>query len=202
MITMRATAMTWLRRLLLLGLTCAFFGTAAVAASPGTGCEVISGVERISHAPGVFVADMHGTAEAPAFLTALLCDLLRSHRAVVLALEYPSIEQHFLDDFLRGGSGESRFALLASPFWSRPTQDGRTSRAMLDLLEWVRQQIASGAPVRVVAFDSLPPGTPNGTTGFDARDAAMAVHLRKEIAKLTPDEFLIIFAGNVHVRKT
>jgi hypothetical protein len=68
---------------------------------------------------------MHGTAEAPAFVRALVCNLLQSGRAVVLALEYPSDEQHFIDEFLRARTRSPEVALLRSPFWTRPTQDGR-----------------------------------------------------------------------------
>jgi len=200
--TRKSGCKVWLRSLIWTALSCLFFGTAASAANPGKGCRTISGVERITHAPGVFVGDMHGTVEAPAFATALVCDLLRSDRGVMLALEYPSSEQHYLEEFLRAGTDKPSSALLASPFWSRATQDGRTSRAMLSLLDWVRRQIASGARIRVVAFDSLPPGTPNGTARIDARDEAMAIYLRQELAKLTPGEFPIVLSGNVHVRKT
>lgn len=145
---------------------------------------------------------MHGTVEAPAFVKSLVCNLLGSGRAVVLALEYPSDEQHFIDQFLHAPVGKPELALLASPFWSRPTKDGRTSRAMLDLLDWVRQRVANGARVRVVAFDSMPTSPLSGAAAFDARDAAMAVRLREELARLAPVEFPVIFTGNVHTRKT
>jgi hypothetical protein len=170
--------------------------------SAAASCEQITGLDRVSHAPGAFVADMHGTVEAPAFVRSLVCNLLRSGRPVVLALEYPSDEQHFINEFLHTIGGKPQVALLSSPFWSRPTQDGRTSRAMLDLLDWVRQQLASGAHVRVVAFDSLPKSPLSGAAAFDARDAEMAVRLREDLARLAPDEFPVIFTGNVHARKT
>ena len=86
--------------------------------------------------------------------------------------------------------------------WKAPTQDGRTSRAMLQLLDWLRGQIADGARVRVVAFGWQPPRGLSGTAGYDARDAAMAARLCQELAALTPREFPIIFTGNVHARKT
>ena len=38
---------------------------------------------------------------------------------------------------------------------NRPLQDRRSSHAVLELLSWVRQQIRSGARVRVVAFDAF-----------------------------------------------
>jgi hypothetical protein len=177
---------------------------AAVAPAVGSAasCKRISGLAPILKATGAFVGDMHGTVEAPAFVKALTCHLLSSGRTVVLALEYPSNQQQFLGAFLHSHASDPERALLASPFWSRPTQDGRTSRAMLQLLEWVRGQIAGGARVRVVAFGWQPPRGLSGTAGFNARDAAMAARLRQELATLTPREFPIIFTGNVHARRT
>jgi hypothetical protein len=109
-----------------------------------------------------------------------VCRLLLSGRAVVLAIGYPRDEQHLIDELLHARALSSQRALLASPFWSRPTEDGRSSRAMLNLLDWVRQQVTRGTRVRIVAFDSLPQpaGTPGGAAAFDARDEAMAVGAR------------------------
>ena len=176
------------------------------AAAPAVGgaatCKRISGIAPVLQAAGAFVGDMHGTVQAPAFVEALTCHLLSSGYAVVLALEYPSNQQRFLDAFLHSHATDPERALLASPFWNRPTQDGRTSRAMLQLLDWIRGQIAGGARVRVLAFGWLPSGGLSGTAGFNARDAAMAARLRQELSGLTPGEFPIIFTGNVHARKT
>lgn len=174
-------------------------GALVPTAGGAAGCAEIVSFNRVLRAPGIFVSDMHGTSEAPAFVRALLCNLLHSDRAVVLALEYPSDEQHFIDQFLHTHTPSPQDALLASPFWSRSTQDGRTSRAMLSLLDWVRRETASGARIRVVAFDELPPSE---SPSFDARDKAMAMRLRKELAKLGAEEIPVIFTGNVHARKT
>lgn len=117
----------------------------------------------------------------------LVCNLLRSRRAVVLGLEYPVAEQRFLGDFLRSPTRQGRRALLASPFWARATQDGRTSRAMLALLDWARAQIAAGARNRVFAFDAPPEtATPDMIGKFDARDAAMAARVSQVLANPGP----------------
>lgn len=166
-------------------------------------CQSIAGFDQVLHARGVLVGDLHGTAEAPAFVRAVVCNLLRARRPVLLALEYPSREQPFIDQFLHAHGNEAKRALLASPFWSRPRQDGRSSRAMLDLLDWVRRQIDGGAPVRVIAFDASSPLTQAGTAQtFDARDAAMADVLRRQLATLAAGELPVIFTGNVHARRT
>jgi hypothetical protein len=185
-------------------LVCVFAAVMPPAVRATTPCEEIVGFNLVSRAPGIFVSDMHGTSEPPAFLRALVCNLVYSGRAVVIALEYPSAEQGFIDEFLRARTPTPQLVLLGSPFWSRPTQDGRTSRAMLSLLEWVRQETANGARIRVVAFDSLPATSnqPGSAASFDTRDRAMAQRLRQELSNAAADEMPVIFTGNVHARKT
>jgi hypothetical protein len=183
-------------------LLCLCIGSIPISVHAASRCQRVSGLARVLQAPGVFVGDLHGTVQAPAFVKALICHLLSAGDAVVLALEYPRDQQHFLDSFLHSHSADPKRDLLASPFWSRPTQDGRTSRAMLQLLEWIRGRIAGGARVRVLAFGWEPPRGLSGTAGFNARDAAMAARLRQELAGLPPGNFPIIFTGNVHARKT
>ena len=180
------------------GLALASRGTIA-----GAECPTISGFdEHVSHAPGVFVADMHGTVEAPAFLSALVCNFSRSGRAVVLGLEYPSAEQEFLEEFLRERSDPAPPALLSTPFWSRSVKDGRTSQGMLNLLYSIREQIRRGARIRLIAFDAPVTGAPKGSAAFDARDKAMADSLRHQLSNRHADEVPLIFTGNVHARKT
>jgi hypothetical protein len=191
-----------MRQMLVRLLTCALF-LAARAAIAGPGCEAISGFDQyLSGVRGVIVADMHGTVEAPAFVGALVCNLAHSGHAVVLGLEYPSAEQHFIEEYLHTRADNPQRALLSSPFWIRSMQDGRTSRGMLDLLYSVRQQIRGGAQIRVVAFDSPPAAALSGTSAFNARDEAMADCLRHELSNLGADEIPVIFTGNVHARKT
>jgi hypothetical protein len=189
-------------QVLVRALTYALSLTASIA-SAAPDCGTISGFDRYpAHARGLFVADMHGTVEAPAFVGALVCNFWQSGHAVALGLEYPSGEQHLLEDFLHARSDSPQLALLSTPFWTRPVQDGRTSRAMLDLLRSVREQIRHGARVRVLAFDSAPTPSLSGTSAFNARDAAMADRLRHELSNIGADEIPLILTGNVHARKT
>ena len=182
-------------------LACALLLVAS-AASAGQECSNIGGfASHLSHARGVFVGDLHGTVESPAFVDALVCNLARSGRPVMLALEYPESEQHFLEEFLRTCTDGPQPALLSSPFWTRPTQDGRSSQAVLDLLYSIRRQLRAGAHIRVVAFDSSPPGHLGGAAAFAARDESMALRLRQLISTAAADEIPVIFTGNVHARK-
>ena len=186
---------TWLVALLLFSLR-----TAGAAAPP---CRDITGFDTsLSNARGLFVADMHGTVQAPAFVGALVCHLTHAGRGVLLGLELPASEQALLDEFVQSGSADARRNLLAGPFWSRPSQDGRSSQAMLGLLESIHDEIRRGARVTVIALDARPDTGLTGTAAFNARDAAMADTLRQHLAAAGKGAFPVIFAGNVHARKT
>ena len=132
------------------------FATPTAFATSKANCAPIAGFsEFIADANGIVVGDMHGTTEAPKFLEALICNLITSGRPVVLALEYPRNEQRYLDSFLGGASelAGARKSLLASPFWARSMQDGRTSAAMLEFLTSLRERIKTGDRIRVIAYD-------------------------------------------------
>lgn len=196
------------RRLILVKLLACIIVLISDAAAAAPGCPMISGFDQyVAHARGVVVGDMHGTVEAPAFLTDLVCNFVHTGRAVVLGLEYPSGDQHFIDEFLRARTDGERPALFSSPFWIRPTQGGRTSQAMFKMLVAIRAQIRSGAPIQVVAFDALSTDRSakdpkDGTAQFDRRDATMAEYLRPKVSNLKATDVAIIFTGNVHARKT
>jgi hypothetical protein len=192
--------MTIGQRLIIVFVTAALLaGRLACAAQ---GCTGIVGFDKyLEHARGLVVGDMHGTVEAPAFVTALVCTLSHSGHPVVLGLEYPSQEQHYLERFLSSKSDSASQELLATPFWSRRSQDGRTSQAMLALLMSAQSEIRAGRHIRVLAFDANPVTGLSGTAAFDARDAGMAEDLRHKLAGLTEGEMPIILAGNVHARK-
>lgn len=84
----------------------------------------------------VVVGERHGTKEIPGFVAALACTALVDGRAVTLALEMPSSETDRLESYLASdGGATARSRLVTSPFWHRPLQDGRSSAAMVDLLE-------------------------------------------------------------------
>jgi hypothetical protein len=49
-------------------------------------CNSIDGIEQVLTAPGVFIGDMHGTQEAPAFLRDLSCHVIRTGKSLVVAM--------------------------------------------------------------------------------------------------------------------
>ncbi|MGE5181931.1 MAG: hypothetical protein ACM31C_07705 [Acidobacteriota bacterium] len=128
--------------------------------------------------------ELHGTEQSPRFVGDVACQAARRGK-VQLALEIPSDEQPRLDRFL--GDGE-RAPLLDGPFWRG--RDGRSSEAMLALLERVRDLRAAGAAISVVAYDA--PGEAD-------RDAAMASFVARA---RDPGAVMVALSGNVHSRRT
>lgn len=135
----------------------------------------------------VLVGEIHGTDQAPAFVGELACAAAAEGTAVTVALEISAREQARLDAYLASaGTPDARAALLAGPFWTRSTQDGRSSTAMLALLERLRRLHADGRRIAVIAVDEERAGT---------RDVDMAEHITRAVH---PGGRVIALLGNVH----
>ncbi|WP_377701651.1 hypothetical protein [Pseudoduganella sp. UC29_71] len=145
-------------------------------------------------APLVVLGEVHGTEEVPVFLARYLCAVAAGGKPVKLALEMPADEQARLDAYIgSAGSPEQTAALLAGPFWRRAFQDGRSSAAMLRLLQSVRAMRAAGMDMEVVAYDS--------GSGGAAREAVMAQQLRAAVARHSGSAFVVL-TGGLHATRT
>lgn len=166
------------------------------SAQPGP-CRPVSGLAGLMRPGGavVLLGEVHGTEQSPAFVGDVLCAAARERIPVALGLEIQPAEQARIDRYLdsRGGA-EDRARLLAGPFWRPSLLDGRTSEAMLRLIERARALRAAGSAVRILAFapDLPEPG---------ARDRAMA-GIVAAAARERPGDLLVAVAGNVHTRLT
>lgn len=149
----------------------------------------------------IVVGEMHGTREVPA-LVAEMADRWSAPRpakaqALVVALEYPQIESVHLQAYFDSDGGEqARNKLLATPFWTRPAQDGRSSHAMLALIESVRKAGREGRLLKLAAFDM---NAAQEAARVD-RDEAMAQNLRAIVAA-NPSARVLALAGNYHARQ-
>lgn len=180
-----------------LHLTAAFLLAAALPAAaqpqPQTqpACEAEPVPAPLLDAPLVVLGEVHGTEQVPAFVARYVCSAAR-RKPVRLALEMPAAEQARLDAFMGGaGTADEQAALLAGPFWRRDFQDGRSSQAMLRMLESLRKMRAAGAPVDVIAYDSSGAG----------REAGMAQHLRAAMARHGGSAFVVL-TGGLHATRT
>jgi hypothetical protein len=118
----------------------------------------------------------------------------RRDSVVLVGLEIPSSAQPSLDAFLDGAGGkEAEDALSQHAFWQREYQDGRSSRAVLDLLAQLRRWRAAGRNLVVQAIDS------ESFTSAAERDVRMAETLSAAIEAWRPTQTLVL-AGDVHSR--
>jgi hypothetical protein len=172
----------------------------AAAAAPKLGADAcgpeIAGADAVI-APGaiVMLGEMHGSREIPGFTGNLACRAAVAGHAVV-GLEIPRVEQAALDRFLASnGSPRDREALVRGAHWHRAEQDGRSSQAMVDLIERVRALRQQGLAVEVLALDNEKYGA------WNDRDAGMARTIL-ERAAAAPASFVVTLTGNLHNRVT
>ncbi len=187
--------MNALRRLLTVSAMLAT-STFALAQSPTfDAAELQSLLDKTAEHRVLLVGEMHGTTEVPALVGELAGGLANTDRSLILGLEIPRSEQARIDTFLRtAGSERDRLTLLEGDFWQREYQDGRSSFAMLELIERARQ-LALKSKVRVLAFDIVPDPEARGA----ARDAAMAKAIEDALNQ-DADAKAVILAGNFHTR--
>lgn len=183
-------AETW-RQALVLGLALAGAGAVPAAANVET-CRPLEGAERwLRSGVVVLLGEIHGTEEAPLALESWVCLAIARGLPTTVALEVPRSEQERLDRYLASaGDAAARADLLSGAFWRRAYQDGRSSRAMADLLERLRLRARGGADLRVTALD---------IEGESGRDTAMAARLADDLRR-DPRRFTVALAGNWHTR--
>jgi len=159
-----------------------------------TDCAEIDGADALIK-PGVFliVGEMHGTQESPEAVGDLVCMALKRGLAVTLGLEIPTSQQVLIDEILGEPDQEKALARLReSEFFKRNHQDGRSSKAMADLILRCRRFSRDGGDVRLTCFDS---------SDGETRDQAMAKRLIAERGRHKQRTTLVL-TGNVHARKT
>lgn len=141
----------------------------------------------------VLIGEQLGTREIPAAVGDLACEAARAGLGVTLALAIPEKEQERINTYLSSaGKPADQDALLRGSFWRKQQQDGRGSRAVMDLIDRARALRASGSAVSVVAMDT-------DMNHGKARDASMARKVLNPRATRPQDVFLVL-AGNAHTR--
>lgn len=170
----------------------AIFGAVVVAAALLTACggrrrlTCERPIRDLPTTPGavLWFGEMHGTEESPRFVTDVACTVARYDR-VQIGLEIWQDETLRIQQYLMDGN---RAALLSGPFWKQ--HDGRSSLAMVALLDRVRDLRTRGARLEVVAYD---------ITNEPDRDRAMADAV---LAARDEGATFIGLSGNIHSRRT
>jgi hypothetical protein len=156
--------------------------------------EAVLPADLVSAGGVILFGEIHGVKELPWFFGETVCSTARAGVPVAVGLEMPVSEQASVDSFLRseGRSGDAE-GLLEGPFWSRPDQDGRSSRARLDLLDRLRVLQAAGLPVRVFLFDVSAGSAPEHEKGMALQIAGQA--------RAHANELILALVGDVHAWK-
>ena len=135
------------------------------------------------------LGEVHGTRETPALVGDLVAHYADDGEPVILGLEIPAEERPRIDRYLESrGDAADRKALLSGEHWQDAMHDGRDSKAMLELIDRLRELRKRGANVRIDPFDA---------SGDGERDFRMAEHLR-ETATGAHRARLLVLTGNVH----
>ncbi|WP_342378697.1 hypothetical protein NVS55_04805 [Myxococcus stipitatus] len=171
-------------------------GEATATIAPECGAPVDGAASTFSAGGVLLVADPLGTQEVPTLALRMLCEATSQGLPVTLALSIPVSEQPLLEQYLAsdGESADAQELLSGSAFWRRAYQDGRSSRAMLWLVEQARRLRASGKDVALAAIDA------NKAQGNE-REAQLAEHLLKAQAA-RPQAWTLALTGSVHARTT
>lgn len=183
----------------------ALLTTTLAAAAPS--CEVVDHLpDDVLDKRVLIFGEIHGTNEAPAIVARIACSMIAAKKRVVVALEVSADEQPLLDHFMSSqGTAADVASLFSGRFsiWKRPTarQDGRSSEAMLTLIEKLRTYRDSGYPISILAADMAPDEYQSDRAPAGQRDASMA---RRVAEALRRDEGTVVIGlfGNVHASVT
>lgn len=163
------------------------------AAPPGVS-SLLDGDQRI-----VVVGEMHGTAETPAAFARIVCEAA-TRGPVTAALELPQTMQPQLDAFLAADSETAAVAALDGTWFMNPRiDDGRTSRAMLDMMRVLRRLRVEGRDVAIVAFQ---PGSQRPREFPQSYYELEMGYLLSRAAIDRPQARVFALVGNVHAGKT
>jgi hypothetical protein len=114
----------------------------------------------------------------------------------------PSAMEEALRTYVRSAGGpKDKAALLQQPFWS--SRDGRSSAAMLELIEAVRALRAQGRDVDVFAMEPVYPNEADAAKAggyLKVKEAGMAAAIRQEMDDAVPHQRVIALMGNYHAR--
>ena len=135
--------------------------------------------------------EVHGTNETPELVSAVNCELAREGARVLLALEIPDFLNGELADFTAGRTGVDEL-LSGKLFWNRPpaSQDGRSSRAMLRLLQEIRDCRSRGLLID-------PRGIVSVLRAARDNEAMMALNLRTLVTN-RPYDYAVVLTGRRH----
>lgn len=142
---------------------------------------------------------MHGTTEVPAFVSALLCDLVESDIPIRFGIEASRDQSEDINGLVQNAFSNADAYAAAPDMWDVP--DGRSSKAVLNFLHQISEWRIQGADIGVFAFDFAPDSFPEDLD--KGRHASMANSV--DAATTDFDGAIVLVAGGYHtpiVRRT
>jgi hypothetical protein len=169
--------------------------SAEMPGSKASSCAKIEGVKRLLGRNRVLVlGELHGTQESPAFVGEVVCQAAASGYSVTVGLELLESEKRGVEAYLASAGGEAdRRSLVFGAAWSADYQDGRTSQAIVELLDRLRSFRTAGHKIEVELFDR------GGWRSGQERDRLMAEALA-EVLETAASDIVVILTGNIHSR--
>jgi hypothetical protein len=157
------------------------------------GLPIIGLAKQVQRGGVLLLGEMHGTAEVPRFVAQLACQGAVGGMPVTVGLELPLENQARVDRFLDSpGTEDDWLKLMEAPFWRSPYPDGRSSEAVANMLEHLRQLRASGLDVDAFVFD-------HPKAQGQEREDAMAATVRHHVES-DDTRFYVVLSGNIHAR--
>ncbi|MCP3135721.1 ChaN family lipoprotein [Pyxidicoccus xibeiensis] len=157
------------------------------------GLPIIGLGKQVKQGGVLLLGEMHGTQEVPRFVAQTACQVMVAGTPVTVGLELPLENQTRVDAFLESAGGEDDWLkLMEAPFWRSPYPDGRSSEAVANMLEQLRQLRSRGLDVEVFVFD-------HPMAQGQARETAMAATVKHQVES-AKNRFYVVLSGNVHSR--
>jgi hypothetical protein len=146
----------------------------------------------------IVVGELHGTAEVPAAFAEMVCEAAQ-RGPVTVGLELPQGMQPEMDAFLAAeDDAAALLALEGTPFRDPRMVDGRTSLAMLAMLNRIRALRAEGLDVTIHLFQPSTARPAEFVQSWYELDMAKALAVG---IYARPESRVLVLVGNLHARK-
>ena len=167
-------------------------------------CPDIAGVDEILSADGtdiIVIGEIHGMTAPPEFVTALTCKSLKAGLSTTLSLELSDDEGRVEDYLSSDGSSQAKESLFKDPLWTTGFTDGRSSEAMLSLIDRARVWKSQDLDFQVSGFASGEFDYSLYTTRNESA-AAWEKHLANGVlGAASGRDKTIVLVGNIHASR-
>lgn len=168
-------------------------------------CNPVKGIDEIlsiSNNKVILIGESHGTVETPLLVESLLCHSLKSGYKTALALEIYDEDNRYIDFIHSDGGQVSLNALFTGDWmWEGQFTDGRSSLAMLKLLNVARIYKVSNAKIDLITFqagDIYDQKFSDANSRSQAYENKMAENV---LSKVDNYDKIIGLVGSVHARR-